>query len=1016
MRIASKATKGKGKRWKRGESSSSNPETRKYRSSVQQFSSRTNVDLSGLTQELLRKHEACQSLKNLNLDSDSIIDRNTIEHNDLDNENIEENESFAGSEMSYASLYSNCTNASFSKFLNNWNSSSALHRGMLAVLATVTELIKEKGGKETETEYFAALITTIETVKDDESLTSAVLLLSIVLKRVPPQVLRLKFSDSCKLLLELLTNYVESNHGALIRGLINCLSTLLRNQEKAVWQLSSTKRVYDFLLSLVINPKPRVRHAAQRAVIGILSGSVFMQNSQFHPMILNTADFCVLKIEESKVLDENNNIPLYILGLLKHVIAKFPNDKVQKCCETMLRLMLLRNVVTVSCVFEVFHSLFFSNPSVDILNPKLNIQIILAFYDFQPSSNDTQPLCAWLSVMRAAFANLYQNDKQLFFNNLSKAVSVIVSLWLSDSKEVHQHVTDSLNSLLLNSVEPSLDEIGINNLQHFQRQIEIALGFQYFNAWDSVLNVISTFFKVIGSLYPELVQPLLKTLAELRESHNFAFTPQLDNAFRQAIMTLGPEAVLSACPLELNEERNDFSRSWMIPMLRDNIDSCELRYFIKRFVPLAFEYQERIRECQQKSLNVESKVYSVLLSQIWSLFPAFCRNPKDLVSSFNETIVYRATKERFPKILGLILTTAPELRQFVLSGLRTLIRKHIDGEEKRELSKFAQNYLPILFNLYTLEKKQCDKDSKLQVLETIQIYLLVTNKDVIRQMYQKITERLQASPDAEMELALLDLVITFIPHLNEKYYLEFLFSYSSETVKDKNNRKQKKGYRLIEEICKNRSKSFNDFVDEKLSNIMELVICGLNKAATSAKAPPLRTIRILIEEKLKDKCETLEKMANLIFEDILFCLTFPSEKITNAVTRLIIVLANVFKSFGEEKFESMVKMFHPLNDNTDVPRIHATKLLFSYFYDDISKLLKYEMAQKCLCNLTNKNRNHIQASIDFSKILIKRSSPDALMSLVEFIINNLTSLNYENNKHFRFKIKEILTKLVRKVG
>ena len=33
---------------------------------------------------------------------------------------------------------------------------------MLAVLAAVTEVIKVQGGKETETEYFAALMSTLE--------------------------------------------------------------------------------------------------------------------------------------------------------------------------------------------------------------------------------------------------------------------------------------------------------------------------------------------------------------------------------------------------------------------------------------------------------------------------------------------------------------------------------------------------------------------------------------------------------------------------------------------------------------------------------------------------------------------------------------------------------------------------------------------------------------------------------------------------------------------------------------
>lgn len=42
--------------------------------------------------------------------------------------------------------------------MSNWNAGSLLHKEMIAVLAAVTDILKEQGGKETETEYFAALV------------------------------------------------------------------------------------------------------------------------------------------------------------------------------------------------------------------------------------------------------------------------------------------------------------------------------------------------------------------------------------------------------------------------------------------------------------------------------------------------------------------------------------------------------------------------------------------------------------------------------------------------------------------------------------------------------------------------------------------------------------------------------------------------------------------------------------------------------------------------------------------
>ena len=46
--------------------------------------------------------------------------------------------------------------------LAKFKATNAGHKDMLAVLAAVTEVIKQEGGKETETEYFAALMTTLE--------------------------------------------------------------------------------------------------------------------------------------------------------------------------------------------------------------------------------------------------------------------------------------------------------------------------------------------------------------------------------------------------------------------------------------------------------------------------------------------------------------------------------------------------------------------------------------------------------------------------------------------------------------------------------------------------------------------------------------------------------------------------------------------------------------------------------------------------------------------------------------
>lgn len=133
--------------------------------------------------------------------------------------------------------------------------------------AAVSEVIKQEGGKETDTEYFAVLMTTLEVAETSEdSLGATLALLGMVIKRVPASVLKVKFSTSAKCLLDLLGRYIESDNSLLIRSLVGCLGVLLRNQDVSAWSSSSTLQIYDALLTFVSSPKPQVRKAAQHAI------------------------------------------------------------------------------------------------------------------------------------------------------------------------------------------------------------------------------------------------------------------------------------------------------------------------------------------------------------------------------------------------------------------------------------------------------------------------------------------------------------------------------------------------------------------------------------------------------------------------------------------------------------------------------------------------------------------------------------------------------------------------------
>ena len=92
---------------------------------------------------------------------------------------------------------------------------------------------------------------------------------------------------------------------------------------------------------------------------------------------------------------------------------------------------------------------------------------------------------------------------------------------------------------------------------------------------------MTTFFEVCGQDYHAIMGKCLKSLAELRSSANFTLTNELDYVIGKAIRTMGPEIVIKYIPLPDYgaEDSYDFPRSWLLPVLRENIQNANLSFF-----------------------------------------------------------------------------------------------------------------------------------------------------------------------------------------------------------------------------------------------------------------------------------------------------------------------------------------------------------------------------------------------------------------------------------------------------
>lgn len=92
----------------------------------------------------------------------------------------------------------------------------------------------------------------------EESTAAFFYLIALAIKKVPENVLRAKYLDILKALMDPLVKYGEAaNNVTLIKSGLMCLCWLLKSQERKAWQAEGTQNAYMLILSFVDHQKPK---------------------------------------------------------------------------------------------------------------------------------------------------------------------------------------------------------------------------------------------------------------------------------------------------------------------------------------------------------------------------------------------------------------------------------------------------------------------------------------------------------------------------------------------------------------------------------------------------------------------------------------------------------------------------------------------------------------------------------------------------------------------------------------
>ncbi|MFH4975150.1 hypothetical protein AB6A40_001859 [Gnathostoma spinigerum] len=802
---------------------------------------------------------------------------------------------------SHFSAFTSCTNPTFDAIHRVWKSGSLMQKDVVAVLAAVAEIIKEENGQETDVEYFAALMTALESTPREATarVAAAAYLLNLIVKKVGKEILRKYSSRIIKVLFDKLTDQAECQETAVLKNLLSVLGTVLRAQPASIWQESSNRMLVANAATFVSHEKPWVRTMARRVVRAIITDPVCSSDSGVHPAAGPVGEYAVQQLERCCDGIANDMLAIRILCLLEGIMHKMPQGIFKRLAETVLRLLTHADGTIKCSALQCLYRALQHQPSDSVLPVEVNAQLILAVRDYPPPPTDIAVTAYWMQALGEAHVCLSAKDSTRSLQLLPKTFEMLVRLF----DVGHEPLAEVISNVLVRLIECCVQ----NHAQMATRCLEMldkALNLQSTPVWRFILKAEMKAFEECGEVIEsKALAGSFRTLAQLRESDDCFCKGDLELALGAAVRYVGVEAVLRAIPLNINPDLPslpiDFQRSWLLPVLRVNVRNAPLSIFIRYFLPLAVKLHKRIGTLS----TVPAKLYGAIQMQLWELLPSFLCSPTDFNSSYPE----------LAPVMGAALAERHDLRLVVLSSLRAALRfaSQPDATDGRaELMRgYAKNYLPILFNIYTNDEATAPdgydvRGVRLATLETVRMYMDLTPSELIQRYSNSAIEKsADADNTIEKRVRILDLLATLARCADAKT-MNHIFTSVHELFKSNNAALQKKAYRILEELLKRYSDAEGaSFFAENIVEVDNLLDQELDCVALSVRASFIAVLHLKLLTLV-----TLDEVKNFVLKvvkRIIFCLdkTHSIHTRTNAYKCLLDVCQKLI-TLGSETSES----------------------------------------------------------------------------------------------------------------
>lgn len=430
-----------------------------------------------------------------------------------------------------------------------------------------------------------------------------------------------------------------------------------------------------------------------------------------------------------------------------------------------------------------------------------------------------------MQALAEAHVCLTAKDSKKSIQQAFQTLPLFVKIFESGNEQLAQVTYQALTRVIENCVQDDAD-CG----KFLLGQLHAAMTMKSASVWKFILRAQMKLYEACGEGLqgPELTK-VIEDLARLRQSDDCFCKPELDFTIGAAVRHIGVAHVMNILSLDIDPDAailsTEFTRSWLLPVLRVNIHNAPISLFTTHFLPIAMKIHRRLPTLQPQV----QRLYTTFQFQLWELLPSFCESPSDLETSFPD----------IAPILGAALNERKDLRMTVLNAIRRALRFSLQPDASSErvevMSRYAKNFMPIFFNMYTgsvVDGGYDDKGVRLSVLEAIRLYTEVTPSDLItRYVDSAISKSKEADESSQKQARVLDILCALarVAEMeNVSKILDTILPWFNSTDI---NGLQKKAYRILEEVIQRRSSAEiehlldnrNDYVENALLKPIESI-------------------------------------------------------------------------------------------------------------------------------------------------------------------------------------------------